>query len=151
MPSKRQLQNVIRKAWIVLRFIMFGVGRFYLLVLCSLELAAQAFDSRGHLLHFAVALPLAAVGALMMLFGAGEWGRWAYLWVFLSVPLGVCLLVLLPTPYSGDKETGVLILIVPLIVSYVIVRLYYRRRNAQRDRLPIEPPTIPPSSAAGQR
>ena len=32
------------------------------------------------------ALPLAFVGALMMLLGAGEWGRWAYLFVFISTP-----------------------------------------------------------------
>jgi hypothetical protein len=130
MPDKHQLPKVIPKAWIALRFIVFGVGGFFLLLVCSLVLAEQDYAPRVHYLHLAVALPVATIGALMMLIGAGEWGQWAYLWVFLSTPLGVSLLVLLPAPYSGDKELGILAFVVPLIVSYGIVRRYYRRRDA---------------------
>jgi hypothetical protein len=34
-----------------------------------------------------VSLPIAFAGAVMMLVGVGEWKRWAYLWVFLSMPI----------------------------------------------------------------
>jgi hypothetical protein len=42
-------------------------------------------------------IPLSLIGAAMMLFGVGEWGRWWYLLVFLSIPLSLSLLFLIPT------------------------------------------------------
>ena len=68
----------------------------------------------------------------MMLFAVGEWGRWAYLWVFLSMPIVVSLLSLLPPEYGdwgGDKGSGVLVFTLPFVVSYLMVRQYYRRRT----------------------
>ena len=130
MPDKRQLPKVIYKAWIALRFIVFGVGGFLLLMVCWLALVVRVFNPQERFLHPAVALPLVLVGAVMILFGVGEWGRWAYLWVFLSTPLVVSVFLLLPSSQWGGKEGGFLIFGLPLVVSYVIVRRYYRRRDA---------------------
>src|SRR5262249_52909831 len=92
----------------------------------------DAFMShRERLMNPFLALPLALAGALMMLFGGGVWGRWAYVWVFLSTPIVVSVLLLLPPGYSnwgGDKGLGTLVFSLPFAVSYLIVRRYYRRR-----------------------
>ena len=64
----------------------------------------------------------------MMLFGAVVWGRWAYLWVFLSVP--ICVAVLGPVfELIPGKEVGMLLFSLPMVVSYFLVRRYYRKRG----------------------
>ena len=72
----------------------------------------------------------------MMLYGVGHWGRWAYLWVFFSVPLVVTPLGLLAAKYPAADSlfaTPIFILLValPMPVSYLLVRGYYRRREAE--------------------
>jgi hypothetical protein len=84
---------------------------------------AEAMAKRVSFVSPFQSLPLAFTGALMMLFGAGAWGRWAYLWVFLCIPAGLGLLIMLP---NAGKELGVLLVAGPLLVSYPIVRRYYR-------------------------
>jgi hypothetical protein len=72
------------------------------------------------------------VGALLMLFGAGEWRRWAYLWVFVSTPIAISSLVRLPPFFGGGKITGMLIFSLPVVISYVVVRGYYRKSECPR-------------------
>ena len=130
MLEKHQLPKLILNAWVALRFIIFGVGGFLLLMVCWIALVDRVSTPREHFLHPAVALPLALAAALMILFGVGQWGRWAYLLVFLSSPLVISVLLLLPHSSEGGKEAGVLIFALPLIGSYLVVRGYYRRADA---------------------
>src|SRR5207302_4428450 len=91
-----------------------------------------SFPSGGdELMSPYVPAPLSLVGALMMLFGVGEWGRWAYLWVFVSTPLVVSLYSLLAWRDWGGNDVIFLIFTLPLVLSYFLVRRYYRSREAR--------------------
>ena len=84
-----------------------------------------------------VAVALSLVGALMILYGGGQWGRWAYLWVFVSVPMVVSSLALLSKAYPAmdftfDKPLALVLFASPMVVSYLLVQRYYRRQDARR-------------------
>jgi len=86
-----------------------------------------------------VAVPLALVGVLMMLYGGGQWGRWAYLWVFVSVPIVITLLGMLSGVYLALDfvfAKPLLLVGIPLsmVVSYLLVRRYYRLQDKQKLR-----------------
>lgn len=144
-----------QKIWIAIRFIVFGIGGFWLLIFCWIALIEGLSPHGARLLSVYLALPLAAAGALMMLFGGGVWGRWAYLWVFLSTPIIVSILMLL-SPFLPDLPTleildpklmGALVFSLPMAVSYTFVRRYYRRRDATKMNS-IHKPSAPPSLEA---
>jgi hypothetical protein len=122
--------------WIAFRFVVFGAGGFVLLWFSTIALGMGFSPSREHWISPYFALPLAFAGALMMLFGAGEWGRWAYLLVFVSTPVVLFLGIIIPFPKWVDdlsKESFVLLLILPFILSFIGVRHYYRRRDARNN------------------
>ena len=62
----------------------------------------------------------------MMLFGVGEWGRWGYLVVFLSIPVSLLLLFLMP---HAGKDVGVIVPALASVGTYIAVRTYYARRK----------------------
>lgn len=97
---------------------------------------AEAMAKRVSLVSPFLSLPLAFTGALMMLFGAGEWGRWAYLWVFLSIPAGLGLLIMV---LNAGKELGALLVTGPLLVSYALVRRYYRNQAVRQSDSQLNP------------
>jgi hypothetical protein len=123
------LITIARIAWVTLRFVLFGLGGFFLLIFFSIQFMAGVLPHGSHLLAISslLALPIALSGALMMLFGVGEWGRWAYLWVILSIPIT---LLVVSTILPGDKGLAVGIFIaVTASASHAAVRAYYRRRT----------------------
>ena len=132
----RTVLDAWKKLWIAVRFIVFEVGGFLLLIINWLALVLRFSFPRETMMNPFLAFLLVFVGALMMLFGVGEWGRWAYLWVFVSTPLIVSLFLVIPWPKwrdnlnSGSKETGVLLFALPFVVSYIAVRRYYRHHDA---------------------
>jgi peptidoglycan/LPS O-acetylase OafA/YrhL len=132
LPTKR-----LQKVRIAIRFIIFGVGGFLLLIVNWLALVLRFSSPPETTINPFLAFLLALVGALMMLFGVDEWGRWAYLWVFVSTPLVVSLILIIPWPKWventnwGGKDAGVLFFALPFIASYIAVRSYYRRRDAR--------------------
>jgi hypothetical protein len=76
-------------------------------------------------------LVLIIVGAVMILAGTGRRGRWAYLWVFLSIPIvGLfCtgLSSFLPEtqpdlPRKAPRLFGMVVFAAPLAVSYLLVK-----------------------------
>jgi len=71
-------------------------------------------------------LTIFILGAVMMLYGAGEWGRWGYLFVFFSIP--VSFLVSLVVPVAG-KGGGVIVPTLASVGTYIAVRAYYARRK----------------------
>jgi hypothetical protein len=81
--------------------------------------------------------------------GGANRRRWGYVWVFLA-PLIVALpLMLLPMlllslglgvdlPYwalRDSKSTVIFVLTMPVVITYVIVRIYYWRQDARRANL----------------
>jgi len=126
-------ESVAWKIWIAIRFIVFGVGGFIALWISWLSI----IDPPGQRwLSPFVAVPLGLVGALMMLYGGGQWGRWAYLWVFMSVPIVGSALGLLAENYPklDFLFATPLILILfasSMALSYFLVRKYYRLRDKQ--------------------
>src|SRR5260221_10160321 len=117
--------------WIAIRFVIFGVGGFLLIMVSWPDLESRFITPPENFMSAYLAAPLLSVGALMMLFGAGEWGRWAYLWVFASTPIAISSLIRLPLFLGGDKITGMLVFSLPVVLSYVLVRVYYRRQAAR--------------------
>ena len=133
------MSQVRKKLWIAIRFILFGIGGFWLLMLSFVEFMERVFRHGRDTFHPLLSLPLMLIGGAMLLFGAGEWRRWAYLWVFLSMPLSLYLLSLLPISnfsFAGDKTTGSLIPALASIGTYAIVRRYYRRRDTNKRPAP---------------
>jgi len=132
--------TVAWKTWIAIRFIVFGVGGFIALWISWLSLIIFVSDppDQQWLSPF-WAVPLCFVGALMMLYGGGQWKRWAYLWVFVSVPIVVSPVILLAEAYPAldflaPKGPGIVLLALPMVVSYLLVRRYYRLRDKQNPR-----------------
>jgi len=129
-------ETVALKIWIAIRFIVFGVGGFIALWISWLSLIF-AFDPHGQRwLSLLFAVPLCFFGALMMLYGGGQWGRWAYLWVFMSVPIVGSALGLLAQNYPklDFLFATPLILILfasSMAISYLLVKRYYKRRDMQ--------------------
>ena len=123
--------TVAQGIWIAVRFVIFGVGGFLLIMISWADLESRFTTPPTNFMSPYLAAPLLLVGALMMLFGAGEWRRWAYLWVFVSTPICISSLLRMPPFFGGGKATGMLIFSLPVVISYVIVRAYYRRQHAR--------------------
>jgi len=124
------LSTIGRKAWIALRFVIFGLGGLWLLIIFSIEFIAGIHpqDVTATFLSPLLALPIALAGALMILFAVGAWGQWAYLFVILSIPITLLLTdIIVP----GDKGLAVgLAIAVTAPASNTAVRAYYRRRTS---------------------
>jgi putative flippase GtrA len=129
MTNPRTLPNpLLKKTWVAVRFVLFGVLGFLVMFgswVMLLALLLSRHHENGEMSPFLLA-PLTFLGALMMLFGVGEWGRWAYLLVFLSIPFSFLLLFLVPTP---GKEVGVIVPSLAAVSTYMVVRRHYARRK----------------------
>jgi hypothetical protein len=143
MPDKYPLQKGVRKSLIAIRFVLFGVGGFIVMFWFSLDFFLRLSEPylRQTTMNPFASLPLAFVGALMTLFGVGELKRWAYLWVFASMPASFFLLALMPNSVGDSKEMGVVFPFVGAMVSYAVVRGYYRRQDAQNMCASLETPS----------
>ena len=112
------------KLWIAVRFLVFGVGGFFLMLAAWLSFL-DSLNSPAWRLVFA---PMGMIGAVLMLYGVGEWGKWAYLGVFLSIPLSM-LLWFLPS-YPQDKLWGALTPAIVVTVAYLFAKLHYWRQQS---------------------
>jgi len=115
-----------QKVWLALRFILFGFPGFWLLLYCAMALFGHFFDSNQHFISPFFLLPLSVIGALLMLYGVGEWGRWAYLCVFFSIPASLCLLIWI-LPGTGSKLLPVIGIAAAAFAVHARVRAYYAR------------------------
>jgi|SRR6266850_2299693 hypothetical protein len=128
--------TIARKIWITIRLVVFGIGGFVALWVSWLSIIFAFGPPGDRFLSPFVAAPLSLVGALMMLYGGGQWGRWAYLWVFVSVPLVVTPLGWLAEVYPAAdrlfaKPILIMLIALPMPVSYLLVKKYYRRVDNQ--------------------
>jgi len=116
------------KVWVAFRFVTLGVFGFTVMFFAFIELIDR-LTSIHHEKGFVVPIGLIVVcglGAVMMLFGVGEWGRWGYLFVFLSIPVSLLLLFLMP---HAGKDVGVIVPTLASVGTYIVVRAYYARRK----------------------
>lgn len=121
-----------QKAWIAARFVLFGVVGLLVMTLSLFVFVIQLFEGVHHIPSFVLSLPLSVVGGLMILYGVGEWGRWAYIWVFLSIPISLGLVALLASRVSAVNHNAGLPLIFVAVVAFLTygeVRAYYNRRT----------------------
>jgi hypothetical protein len=121
-----------KKAWVFLRFVLFGVLGFFVMIgawVMLLDRLTSIQHENKEMTPFLL-IPLSLLGAVMMLFGVGEWGRWGYLLVFLSIPASLSLLFLTP---AADKEAALIVPALATVGTYAAVRKFYGRRN----KLPI--------------
>jgi len=139
-PAKR---TPLETLWLAVRFVVFGVVGFLVMFLGWMSLIIKIDDPHEQqLLKPIIAGPLVVIGPLMMLYGAGQWRRWAYLWVFLSTPITISILFLgsqlvlrwfpntnLPD-FIDPKLMGILAFGAPMPITYVLAKGYYRRKDA---------------------
>jgi len=131
MMDPETLPNSLqKKAWVAVRFVLFGVLGFFVMFgawIMLIDRLTSIRHEKGEMSPFLL-VPLSLVGAVMMLFGVGEWGRWGYLLVFLSIPVSLSLLFL--TPAAG-KAVAVIVPTLAAAGTYVVVRRYYARRKSR--------------------
>jgi len=123
------------KTWVAVRFVLFGVLGFLVMFgawVMLLDRLTSIRHENGEMSPLLL-VPLFLVGAVMMLFGVGEWGRWGYLLVFLSIPVSLGLLFLVP---AGGKDVGVIVPTLAAAGTYVVVRRYYGRRKSRKAETP---------------
>jgi len=75
-----------------MRFIIFGIGGFWLLIFSFAELALRFTEAprfRQDYMSPFLSLPLIPVAGTLILFGVGELRRWLYVLVFISIPAAV--------------------------------------------------------------
>ena len=142
----RESNTALRKLWIGVRFVVFGVGGFLLVTYSWIALITVALKDPDQMMNPYLAGPMLLVGPFSMLYGADVWRRWAYLCVFLATPVVVSLFILIshfvPEDASSPgwselwgsidpKLLGVLVFSLPTVVTHWIVRRYYRRQDAR--------------------
>ncbi len=123
-PENRPRQ----KLWTAVKFVFLGVGGLWVMMIGSGELILRVFDHDDRMIAVWLSLPLACMGALAMLAGVGLWGRWAYLWIFLSLPLSLFLEGLIRGRDAGKLPFG---LFIAPVVSYAAVKGYYAWKDAR--------------------
>jgi hypothetical protein len=126
-----------QKIEFAIRFFTLGVGGFLILTFCCLALIVELSYGEPFVMNPFLGIPLAFVGGLMIMAGTGQWRRWAYMWIFLSIPITASIWVLL-VPFLAENQfldrhwidsrlLGMLVFGLPMILSYVFVRRYYQR------------------------
>lgn len=95
------------------------------MLLSTISCFSFLMGERDDFLHPLLAFPLVVVSSLMLLYGIGQWRKWAYLWIF-HAPLPAALLLDL-LPGGDSKEAAFLIIIASAIVAYFAVKAYYHQ------------------------
>jgi len=118
-----------------IRFVVLAIPGFLIFVGCCLGLIIELSYGEPFTMDPPLAPLLGLVSGLMILGGTGQWGRWAYLWVFLSIPvLGLVWAMLFKGNISPDPLTtypkllGIAVFALPMIGSFAIVNRYYARK-----------------------
>jgi hypothetical protein len=116
-----------RKVWIGVRFVLFGFVGFGVMIYSTGSLMLTVLHRQQELFSPYLSAPLAMVGSLMIVYGVGEWKRWAYIWVFLSIPISLFLTSIIPGG-KNDKGLPVVVAAIAAFSSCAAVRAYYARK-----------------------
>src|SRR5437016_260993 len=106
-PMKVSRTSSGQKVWFAFRFMLFGFVGFWVMLYSTAALMERVFEGNQHFIAPFLSLPLIVIGAVLMLYGVGEWRHWAYLWVFLSIPASLCLMFLIPR--TGSKGLPIIV------------------------------------------
>jgi hypothetical protein len=124
-----------KKIEFAIKFVVLAVPGFLIFMVCCLGLIIELSYGEPFVMDPALAPILALVSALMILAGAGQWRRWAYLWVFLWIPTaGLFWAMLFKRDNFLDplatypKLLGITVFAFPMICSYAFVNRYYSRK-----------------------
>ena len=144
LPNENKVreQRTQQKIEYAIRFFTLGVGGFLILTFCCLALIVELSYGEPMVMNPFLGVPIAFVGGLMILAGTGQWRRWAYMWVFLAVPIASLLWSLL-APFLSDSQLldrhgidprilGILVFGLPMVLSYVFVRRHYLRHDTEQ-------------------
>jgi len=133
--ARQQEEQTQKKIEFAIRLVVLAVPGFLIFMFCCLGLIIELSRGEPFVISPRLAPFLALVSALMILAGAGRWGRWAYLWVFLSIPMAGLVWVLIfqgnisPDPLQTyPKLLGMAVFALPMIGSFAIVSRYYARK-----------------------
>lgn len=99
-------------------FLFFAIPGFLLSLGAAIGFCSPIKEGEGGTATQLACALICIIGSFMMLLGTGKWGAWRYLYVFLSIPVMLCVLILIIPP--GDKFAPAIIV---GIVYYVILRL----------------------------
>lgn len=111
-----------------LRLIVFGFGGGVIWFGAMLGLLASVAGEKTTVSPLLIAVVF-ILSSLAMLYGTEQWGRWAYLLVFFSIPAALVFVALLPDALLA--ELALLPVVIPLAAAfgtYHQVRSYYARR-----------------------
>ena len=121
--------SLLTKVAIALRFTIFGVGGFLLMMVTWVSSLDRIIHQQpGPIWQLLLMVVAGGLGAAFMLFGVGEWGKWAYLLVFLTIPLSMLLLFLPFFPH--DKLAACLVPAGFAASSYLLAKRYYSHRQS---------------------
>jgi hypothetical protein len=133
--TRQSGERTQKKIEFAIKFVVLVVPGFLVFMVCCLGLIIELSYGEPFVMDPAMAPILGLVSALMILAGTGQWGRWAYLWVFLSIPIvGLVWAMIFKRDNFFDplatypKLLGVAVFALPMIVSYAFVNRYYARK-----------------------
>lgn len=121
----------------VVRLIVLALPGLSLVMFCWLALIIEFSYGEPLVMSPLLALALSLAGSLMILGGTRQWRRWGYACVFLLIPIialiwAVLSPVLTNGPYDPmmvrPKLLGMVVFVLPTVVTFAIVSLYYKRR-----------------------
>jgi hypothetical protein len=140
--NKAREKRTQQKIEYAIRFFTLGVGGFLIFTFCCLALIVELSYGEPMLMNPFLGVPIAFVGGLMILAGTGQWKRWAYMWIFLSVPIAASIWAL-SSPFLSENQLldrhgidprflGILVFGLPMVLSYVFVRRHYLRQDKEQ-------------------
>lgn len=103
------------------------------MLLGSVAFVVRVFDGDQNMMSWLLFLPLAVGGVFMVLYGVGEWGRWGYLLVFLSIAvtfIACSFADSLLFPHSGKEHVPLALGITGIVafITLAAVRSFYESR-----------------------
>ena len=133
--TRQSGERTQKKIEFAIKFVVLVVPGFLVFMVCCLGLIIELSYGEPFVMDPAMAPILGLVSALMILAGTGQWGRWAYLWVFLWMPTaGLVWAMLFKRDNFVDPLVthpillGVTVFALPMICSFAIVKRFYARK-----------------------
>jgi hypothetical protein len=84
-------------------FLLVGIPGLALFLFATVELISAFYDPTVPHGNAAVSCLIGMAGMILMLIGIGEWGKWKYFIVFLSIPVSITGSVFLASFFDGAK------------------------------------------------
>lgn len=120
-------ENCKSQSWLVvsLRFIFSAIPGLILFLVCILALIVEIGERGSTNIHPVLSGVIALLGILMMLYGAGLWKQWRYIWVFISIPLAILLYEISNIELIDEKlDIGLVSLLAASFTSGVVRKSY---------------------------